>query len=125
MPSSGSCHDAGVTRNKRGRSLRTTRAARRRVSSTGLILLAISTAIAIVGAWVVAADGIGYLWFYATAVIAVVMLFVGYPYARACGHPGEGAVAVWIALVLGPVSLIVLGPWAQDLGSRFEAEQGR
>ena len=114
-----------MSRNKRGKSPGTVRVARwSRAPGTDLIVIAIAVAVAIVGAWVVATDGIGYLWFYSTAVIAAVTLFVVYPYARSCGHPGEGAVAVWLALVLGPVSLIVLGPWAQHLGSRFEAEQG-
>jgi hypothetical protein len=40
------------------------------------------------------------------------------------GHKGEGTVAVWLALVLGPLSLIVLIPWARQLDARYEAEQG-
>ena len=41
------------------------------------------------------------------------------PYASMRGHKGEGAVAVWLAVVLGPLSLIVLIPWAIYLDARL------
>lgn len=94
--------------------------------STRLILLVAVIALAVValGAWVYANQGLGMLWVYSALITALVGFVWFAPYARTCGHPGEGTIAVWLALILGPLSLIVLVPWMTGLAVRFEAEQG-
>lgn len=93
---------------------------------SGRVLLVGILAFAVVfglGAWVFITQGAVGLWLYATAVVAIVAWGGFAPYARSYGRPGEGAVAVWLAIILGPVSLLILIPWLAVLPSRFEAEE--
>jgi hypothetical protein len=86
-----------------------------------VIAVAIAMAVVILAVWVYANEGIGMLWFLATAVVATGTILFAYPYAVGCRHANEGAVAVWLALLLGPLSLAILVPWARRLGPRFDA----
>jgi len=101
-----------------------TRPAHVRLTRESIFLLAATGGVLAVGSWVYANQGPEVLWFFSTAVTAVIALFYLAPYASMRGHRGEGAVAVWLAIILGPLSLIVLIPWARQLDARFAAEQG-
>ena len=84
-----------------------------------LAFAAVILAIVGAGVWIALNRDPGMLWFYTVAVTATLMLFVGYPFAAARGHATEGAVAVFLAIAFGPLSLIVSGPWLRSLASRF------
>jgi hypothetical protein len=83
----------------------------------------VAFAVVALGAWVYASQGPEMVWFYATLVTALVAFFWFAPYARTWGRPGEGTIAVWLAIFLGPLSLIGLVPWMSGLAARFEAEE--
>jgi hypothetical protein len=89
-----------------------------------VFLLAAIGAVLAVGPWVYANQGPEVLWIFSTAVTGVIALFYLAPYASMRGHRGEGAVAVWLAIIFGPLSFIVLIPWATRLDARLAAEQG-
>jgi hypothetical protein len=90
----------------------------RRVTPMSGLLLAVAVGVLAVGAWIVATQGLGMLWFFADAVTAATVLFVVMPRAAALGHRTEGIVAVWLALFFGPLALVVLIPWARGLEAR-------
>jgi hypothetical protein len=101
----------------------TVRLHRPRLALESAVALGVLVVLTVVGGWVYANLGLGMMWFYATAVIASFVLLFLAPYAAECGHPREGVVAVWLALFFGPLSLVVVVPWALGLGSRYEAER--
>jgi hypothetical protein len=74
--------------------------------------LALLALVVLTGFWVAFAHQemvVHYLWL--LAMLAGVLYFAPTGYRR--GHPNQGAAAALMTVVLGPVALLVLVPWAK------------